>query len=414
MAVVSIFSGSYCDGEVIADKVSQVLGYRDISKHLLQETADRYDTTVPRLEKALSGSSSLFDNLTHERDKHIAYLKLVLAELVLADNLILTGCAGHLLPRTIAHVLRVCVIANVDYRIKRVMQEAGESEKEARKTIHRDDQSKLACTSFLLDKPAYDESLYDIVIPTHETVIDEAVALIEKHALSDAVRTTPRSQRAADDFVLATRANLVLVEAGHVVDVLAEHGQVTLLINQYVMRMKRHREQLIEVVGKVVDPDKVTVRLGPKYNPPSINPWANIEGPPKILLVDDEKDFVHTLSERLQTRSLNSSVAYDGEQALAMLEKDAPDVMVLDLMMPGIDGIEVLRRVKREHPEVEVIILTGHGSEHEREQAEELGAFAYLQKPANLDILARVMKEAYEKVNQRRAAAGQTRTEDTE
>lgn len=188
-----------------------------------------------------------------------------------------TGCAGHLLPRTIAHVLRVCVIANVDYRIKRVMQEARESEKEARKTIRRDDESNLACTSYLLDKPAYDESLYDIVIPTRETAIDDAVALIEKHALSDAVRTTPRSQRAADDFVLAARANLVLVEAGHIVDVLAEHGQVTLLINQYVMRMKRYREQLIEVAGGVVDPEKVTVRPGPKYNPPSINPWANID-----------------------------------------------------------------------------------------------------------------------------------------
>jgi two-component system response regulator CpxR len=126
-----------------------------------------------------------------------------------------------------------------------------------------------------------------------------------------------------------------------------------------------------------------------------MSPWSDLEGVPKVMLVDDEKEFVHTLSERLRTRSLESSIAYDGEQALEMIEKDLPDVMVLDLMMPGIDGIEVLRRIKRDHPEVEVIILTGHGSDREKQLAEELGAFAYLNKPVDVDLLARVMREAY-------------------
>jgi DNA-binding NtrC family response regulator len=77
--------------------------------------------------------------------------------------------------------------------------------------------------------------------------------------------------------------------------------------------------------------------------------------------------------------------------------------MVLDLKMPGIDGIEVLRRVKQEHPNVEVIILAGHGSEKEEKLAEELGAFAYLHKPVNVDLLAQVMKEAYKKVYEKKA-----------
>ena len=117
---------------------------------------------------------------------------------------------------------------------------------------------------------------------------------------------------------------------------------------------------------------------------------------PKILLVDDEKEFVLTLSERLETRNLGSAVAYDGEEALSILETDAPDVMVLDLKMPGIDGLEVLRRVKQEKPGTEVIILTGHGSEQEQRRATELGAFAYLEKPVNIDVLAKTMKQAYD------------------
>jgi DNA-binding response OmpR family regulator len=115
--------------------------------------------------------------------------------------------------------------------------------------------------------------------------------------------------------------------------------------------------------------------------------------------VDDEKEYVHTLSERLQTRSMQPAIAYGGEEALDMVEADQPDVMVLDLKMPGIDGLEVLRRVKQKHPETEVIILTGHGSEAEKTLAEQLGAFAYLRKPVDIDILTDTMKSAYRKAN---------------
>jgi DNA-binding NtrC family response regulator len=73
--------------------------------------------------------------------------------------------------------------------------------------------------------------------------------------------------------------------------------------------------------------------------------------------------------------------------------------MVLDLKMPGIDGMEVLRRMKKEHPHVEVIILTGHGGETEEALARELGAFAYLKKPVDIDVLSQTMKEAYRKLS---------------
>lgn len=74
--------------------------------------------------------------------------------------------------------------------------------------------------------------------------------------------------------------------------------------------------------------------------------------------------------------------------------------MVLDLKMPGVDGIEVLRRVKRDHPGVEVIILTGYGSERDRRLAKELGAFAYLNKPVDIDELSDVVRQAHLKIRQ--------------
>jgi DNA-binding NtrC family response regulator len=117
----------------------------------------------------------------------------------------------------------------------------------------------------------------------------------------------------------------------------------------------------------------------------------------KLLLVDDEEDYVRTMAERMEMRDVGSRVALSGEEALRMVEEDAPDVMVLDLRMPGINGMEVLERVKQEHPHVQVIILTGHGSEKEEEEARRLGAFEYLQKPADTGEILSTVRSAWER-----------------
>ena len=115
----------------------------------------------------------------------------------------------------------------------------------------------------------------------------------------------------------------------------------------------------------------------------------------KVLLVDDEEEFVKALAERLKMRDLRSDTVLDGEEALSYVEDKEPDVMVLDLKMPGIDGMEVLRQVRKAYPNIQVIILTGHGTEKHEEEAKRLGAFDYLEKPVNLDVLVKKMKAAY-------------------
>lgn len=114
----------------------------------------------------------------------------------------------------------------------------------------------------------------------------------------------------------------------------------------------------------------------------------------KILLVDDEEDFVKTLAERLDLRDLSSQVALGGLEAMQEIDGCEPDVMVLDLKMPGIDGMEVLRQVRRSFPAVQVIIQTGHGSDKEEAEAWRLGIFDYLKKPVDIELLAARIKEA--------------------
>lgn len=115
----------------------------------------------------------------------------------------------------------------------------------------------------------------------------------------------------------------------------------------------------------------------------------------KLLLVDDETEFVKTLAERLKMRELDSEIALTGEEALEIVGRQPPDVMVLDLKMPGIDGMEVLRVIKKAHPHVQVVMLTGHGSEKDEKEARRLGAFDYLQKPVAMEKLVKIVKEAY-------------------
>jgi DNA-binding response OmpR family regulator len=126
----------------------------------------------------------------------------------------------------------------------------------------------------------------------------------------------------------------------------------------------------------------------------------------KVLLVDDEQKFVEALSERLQMRDLENETVYDGEEALSFVDDKEPDVMVLDLKMPGIDGMEVLRRVKKKFPAIRVIILTGHGTDRDEEESRRIGVFDYLKKPVDIELLVSRIKAAHkDKIEGSMAAA---------
>jgi DNA-binding NtrC family response regulator len=117
----------------------------------------------------------------------------------------------------------------------------------------------------------------------------------------------------------------------------------------------------------------------------------------KVLLVDDEPDFVNTLTNRLTLRKLSVLSAHGGAEALAVLDDKPVDVVVLDVKMPGMDGIAAIRQIKKAHPLVEVIMLTGHASLEASIEGMELGAFDYLLKPAAIDELVYKIQDAHQK-----------------
>ncbi|CAG36220.1 response regulator [Desulfotalea psychrophila] len=117
----------------------------------------------------------------------------------------------------------------------------------------------------------------------------------------------------------------------------------------------------------------------------------------RVLLVDDEKDFIETLSNRLQIRGLTVSTSTCGQDALKLIEKEKFDVVVLDLTMPGMDGLETLKKLKETAPDTEIIMLSGHGTIQASTEAIKLGAEDFLEKPLDLPKLLEKISEAKDK-----------------
>jgi len=403
MPVITIFSASHCRADEVADKVAQKLGYKLIGEEILDWTSQEFDMSREKLVRAMHGASSVLDKFAREKEKCVAYLRVAIAEHVKDDNIVYHGFAGHLLPREITHILKVCLVANRDYRIDQATRSEGVSKRGASKSIKKDDEERKKWTQHLFDAGPWDKSLYDIKIPMHETSVEDVVDLICENARKDPVKTTPASAKAVNDTVFAARVNIALVEQGHDVLVTSDEGNISIFIKKYVMRLEHLKKELKKIADGVPGVKSTEIHLGPGFQRPAIYPGLEFEMPSKVLLVDDETEFVQTLSERLQMRDLDTAVVFNGEEALSYMQEEEPEVMVLDLRMPGIDGVEVLRRVKKKHPNVEVIILTGHGTEKDEALTRELGAFAYLEKPVEIDKLAKTVREAYEKLRRDKA-----------
>lgn len=117
----------------------------------------------------------------------------------------------------------------------------------------------------------------------------------------------------------------------------------------------------------------------------------------KVLLIDDEIEFVETLAERLELRGYISKIAGDGESGISMLAKESFDIAILDLMMPGLSGLDTLRQIKEIDATLPVIMLTGHGSTKDGMEGMRMGAFDFLMKPLDINDLLEKIKLALSK-----------------
>jgi two-component system, OmpR family, response regulator CpxR len=406
MSVITVFGGIFCNQETIIKNLLERTGYKlMVDTNITAKAAKHSGMSENKIARVFSTKPSVFNQFTHEKERSIAYLKLAMAELLAEDDFLFSGFSGPLIPREVSHVLHLCLIADMKSRVARAKEEQGLSDSETLRLIHKEDEERAGWIDTLFQKKdPWDSSLYDMVIPTDKLTVEVVGQLVEKNLAQPIVKTSAGSRKAVLDFLLAAQAEVALAREGHQVGVSARDGVITLTIHKHVLMLSRLEEELRSIVTKVPGVRSVEHKVGQGFHQADIYRKFNFEAPSKVLLVDDEREFVQTLSERLLLREMGSAVAYDGESALTLIKEDEPEVMILDLKMPGIDGIEVLRRVKTTNPDIEVIMLTGHGSEADREVCLKLGAFGYLQKPVDIELLSETLKQANEKIRQKKEA----------
>jgi CheY-like chemotaxis protein len=404
MPIITIFSGGFCQENPVVQEVAARTGYRQITDdEIVAEAGRNAAMSESKIKRAFSAKSSVFNKFTLENERSLAYIKLAVADAVSDDNALITCFSGQLIPAAVSHTLRVCLIAPQKYRIAVAAEQQNISEKEAAKLIQRrEEDCSFWINSLFGSSDPWDPGIYDIVIPVDKMPVKEAAALITDWAGKDIIQQTTDSKKALVDFRLAAATETALIQQGHTVEVSAKEGAITLTINKHVLRLNRLQEELRSIAEPIAGVKSVETKVGKDFHKTDIYRKHDFEMPSKVLLVDDEREFVQTLSERLIMRDMGSAVAYDGESALNLIKEDEPEVIIVDLKMPGVDGLEVLRKVKEKRPEIEVIILTGHGHEEDRQLCLELGAFAYLQKPLDINVLSETIQKAGEKIRQKK------------
>ena len=398
MPVVSFCGGIFCRVEEASRETARRLTLPHFTdRELAQKAVALGPLPEGKLLAAMHEQPGSLAGFTKLRPRALPQLGLAMAQLLEEGELVFRGLGSHLIPQGITHVLSVCLTAAEPFRLAQAAQEEGLDPRRAREMLRRSELAGRSWCDFLDPPGAWEAHQFDMMLPVDKKEMTSILDLIQEAALSPPLRPTPASREAVGDLALCARVQASLCKHGFFhpeFRVLACRGGVTIEINKKVLRLAKLESDLKRAAGEGTGAMAVDTKVGPGFHQSDVYRQSSFVLPSKVLLVDDEREFVETLSERLQLREVGASVVYDGEQALAAIAKEEPEVVVLDLRMPGVDGLEVLERIKTSYPAVKVIVLTGHGSARDRDQCLKLGAFAFLQKPVELEELAEVMRQA--------------------
>lgn len=403
MSSIALFNTIFVEEDKVREQLVAATGFKIVrDSFIISKVSQKYDITEAKVIRVILGQPSVFNKFTLEQERITAYLRDVMANLLKTPNVIYCGYIAHLVPQSVTHVLRVGLFDKTSNRIQRATSEEI-TEKTAVKVVKKSDNSAAVWIDYLHKKTLSDKSLYDIIVPMGEHSPESAVQLILENYNKPAVLEEEVSHQAVADMAISAQVELALIDKGYVVEVNSFCGEITLRVNKGVAYFPKLANNLTEITESVDGVHAVKVLTGKDYRV-SVYRDQEFTLPPKVLLVDDEQEFVQTLSERLNTRNYGSYPVFNGEQALDFLVNELPDVMVLDLKMPGINGVDVLRKTKSSKPEIEVIILTGHGSEEDRKTCLKLGAYAYVHKPVELSKLTELIDQAHGKVAAKKMA----------
>jgi cytidylate kinase len=228
MGIVTISRGSYSSGKEIAEKAAQKLGYGCISREIILEASKEFNIPEIKFTQAFEDAPSILDRFTHGKKKYIAYTQAALLKYLTKDNLVYHGFAGHYFVQDISHVLKVLIIAGLEYRITTVMERNKISRKEASRFIKKIDEQRKKWGQKLYGIDPWDPSAYHLVLNIDKITIEDAVDTICRISGLKQFQTTPESKSAMDDLALTVEVRNFLIDVKPSVEVHIENKFVYL------------------------------------------------------------------------------------------------------------------------------------------------------------------------------------------
>ena len=232
MAIIMISRGTFSGGKTVAEKLSQKLDYPCISKEIILDAAEEFGIPEDKLIAAMETPPKSWIESPERKIAHLNYVRYALLKRAGENDLVYHGYAGHLLLGNIAHILRVRVIADMEYRIKAAVEKENMNRKEAVSMLNKLDKQSLNWTRFLYGVDWNDPFLYDVIINLERTSIKSAVDVIAQMAELDDFKPDEESRKALNNQVLSSMVWAALTKDGRTntssLNVVSDNGIVTL------------------------------------------------------------------------------------------------------------------------------------------------------------------------------------------
>lgn len=280
MAIITVSRGSYSRGKDVAEKLADALGYECISRDILLEASEEFNTPEIKLIRALHDAPTVLERFHFGKERFISYVKSALLEHVKRDNVVYHGLAGHYFLQDIAHVLKVRIIADMDDRVREEMNRENIPADKALYVLKKDDEERRKWGIQLYGMDTWDSRLYDLVLHIKALTVEDAVRIIQDTVEKETFRTTSESQKHLEDLALAARVQAALVESFPKVNVTADGGHVFISsFDEKLLTREEDETKIKDIAEKVGGVSDVTIHSGSlpsRDSRPHVNPFHNI------------------------------------------------------------------------------------------------------------------------------------------
>jgi len=276
MPIITISRGSYSRGKEVAEKLAAALGYPCISRDILLEASEEFNTPDIKLVRALHDPASVLDRFSHGRERYLGYLQSALLQHARRDNLVYHGLAGHYFLRGIPHVLKVRITAHMQDRVREEMRREGIDADQALFILQKDDEERRRWGLQVYGTDTWDSRLYDIVLHIGRLTVADAVAILADLARKPNFQATAESLQLVEDLALAARVRANLARVAPRAQVFTDRGRVCIHDlggfpgvedEERILRLARETEGVTEAVLQ---------SGGPREQRDHINPFHNI------------------------------------------------------------------------------------------------------------------------------------------